>query len=212
MTLFRLASTFAAALVVAVLGVAGVACPARADDTEAAKRLIGEVVAEAKQSFAGQTLARPDRLARLHAMVAKYTDLTILSEDILGRYWTKASAEEKSSFVILLTDCAQESWSSYLNDMSDRLRIDFTTSEPAAGGRIVVHSLVVVPNDTVAVDWTTTQAADGRPVIADVAVEGISRIQTMKGDFLSFLRANGGRVQALLDALRQKVAGFQTGG
>ena len=211
-TSFRRAPINAVALVVAFLGISGSTSPARADDVEAAKRLIGEAVAEAKQTFAGRTLARPDRMARLHAMVAKFTESTILSEDILGRHWTKASAEERSSFVALLTDCAQESWSSQLVDLPDQLRIDFTTSEPTPDGRIVVHSLVVVPGDTIAVDWTIKEAADGRPVVTDVAVDGMSVIQTMKDDFLSFIRANGGKIQALLDALRKKVASFQTAG
>ncbi|HXP96920.1 MAG TPA: ABC transporter substrate-binding protein [Telmatospirillum sp.] len=175
------------------------------DDAEA-RQLIQTVVSDAVQAFGDKTLAPAERMSSLAELIDRHGDIAIYSEDALGRYWKRLSPIEQAHFAKLLTQYLQGCWEGPLNNVPPSLRIDFTTSDVLADGRIAVHSLAVVPNDTLAVDWTITRAADGRPIIADVAVDGISVFQTMKSDFLSILRANGGRLDILFNAVQQKIA------
>lgn len=181
--------------------------PARADDTDTAKQLIQSATADALGSFGGQALAPAQQRAGLQALLARYGDMAFYAADLLGRYWGRASADQQTHFPDLLDRYILASWSSQLNGISPQLRIDFTTAEATPGG-MIVHSLAVIPTDSFAVDWTISRAADGHLIIADIAVDGYSILQTMKGDFLSTLRANQGRVEVLEEALEGKIAGY----
>lgn len=180
---------------------------AHAGDDLAAKRLIQAAVADAMQAYGtGQTMGPDERKARLARLLERYGDMTLYSADALGRYWGRTSPSERSAFGKVLERYLLGCWASSLNDISPRLHVDFTTTETLPDGRLLLHSLAVVPNDTLAIDWTIAPAADGHPIIADVSVDGISVFQTMKSDFLSILRTNGGRLDALSEALQKKSA------
>jgi len=64
-------------------------------------------------------------------------------------------------------------------------------------------------------DWVTMWFRVPEPLAelmvskGSVAVDGISVFQTMKSDFLSILRANGGRLDILFNAVQQKIAAQQ---
>jgi phospholipid transport system substrate-binding protein len=174
-------------------------------DDIVAKQLVQTVVSDALRDFGGRNLGPEERSVKLAALIEHYGDMSIYSEIVLGRYWTRASLTERTDFEKLLGQYLLGCWTSPLRDMPSRLRIDFATTEVLANGRLVIHSLAVVPTDTLALDWTIAHSADGRLVIADVAIDGASAFQTMKSDFLSILHANGGRLEALIAALRRKV-------
>lgn len=180
-----------------------------ADDTDEARQLVLSVAADATHTFAGVAMSRHERFARLRTLMERYADLPLSAEDILGRYWRKAPEDQRNAFLALVVDYAMGSWSNQLTEISPDQHIDITTTERTAAGRTLVHSLAVTPGDTTPVDWTVCRTADGRLVIADVAVDGASIIQTMQGDFTAIIRANDGRMTALLDALRAKIAAYR---
>ncbi|MDR3435128.1 ABC transporter substrate-binding protein [Telmatospirillum sp.] len=181
--------------------------PAMADDdSEAGRQLIAQVMADTLQAYGGQNLTAGERVARLRDLIDRYGDIPVYAEDALGRYWGRASANEKIAFGRLLNQYLLGCWSSQLQDVPASLHVDLAASETLPDGRLLVHSLAVVPNDTLAVDWTVASAADGRLIIADVSIDGFSVLQTVKSDFLSILRANGGRLDVLFEALQAKIA------
>jgi len=198
----------AAALVAATLLVAPLS-PARADDVKDGQAMINQLMASAISDFGGKTLSGEQREALLHAYVTKYGSVPLSSQDILGRYWGRATPEEQAEFQTLAVDYAIGSWSKQLADMPAQQSVEFTSSETTPEGRIVLHSLVV-NNDNTPVDWQLAHAEDGRLVLSDVAINGASMVQTMKADFTTIIRSNGGKVSALLDALKQKIASYKT--
>jgi len=208
-TLLRKASTTAGLFLFAVAVLFSAPQEARADDIGAAKEMVGALAAEATNSFAGKVLTPEDRAAKLQDMIARYGDVPTSSQDILGRYWTKASPEQQSAFTSVVVEYAIQSWAKQVSDLPPGQHIDITTAEVNAEGRTIIHSLAVNGSDMAAVDWMLTRTNDGRLVITDVSVDGVSIIQTMKGDFTAIIRANGGKLDALLDALRVKIASYQ---
>jgi phospholipid transport system substrate-binding protein len=175
----------------------------------AAKRLIQKVVSDAVIAFGGKTLEPNERRAKLAELIDRYGDIPIYSQDVLGRYWKRASSTEQSDFNKLLPRYLQGCWTGSLSDMPTNLRVDFTTVETSPNGRTIVHSLATVPNDTLAIDWTVTRSADGHPILADVTVDGMSVFQTIQSDFMAALRANGGKLDVLFAAVQQKIAAQQ---
>jgi phospholipid transport system substrate-binding protein len=208
-TPFRKASAAIGLILFAIAGLFSLPQTARADDIGAAKELVGALAAEATESFAGKTLPLDARSAKLQDMISRYGDVPTSSRDILGHYWTKASTDQQNAFVAVVVDYAIQSWAKQVSDLPRGQHIDITSAEVNAAGRTIIHSLAINGGDMAAVDWMLTRTADDRLVITDVSVDGVSIIQTMKGDFTAIIRANGGKLDALLDALRGKIASYQ---
>lgn len=127
---------------------------------------------------------------------------------ILGRYWTKATPDQQTSFKSLLVDYAIGSWSKQLAALPPDERIDITGAVAGTDGHVIVHASSISAKETIPVDWLVAKADDGHWAVVDVTAEGVSVMQTMKGDFTAIIRAHGGNMDALLEALRQKIASF----
>jgi ABC-type transporter MlaC component len=201
--LLRKASLAAVVLATLVLSVA----PARASDIEDGQRLASQVMAEALQSFAGQTLTPAERKAKLRGFIARYVDLDRACHTILGHRWWRASPEQRQVFASLAVDYAVESFASQLSDLPPDQHLEFTTSEAPAMGVVVLHSLAMT-SDITPVEWTIAREDDGRLVIIDLAVNGVSIIQTMHSDFITIIRANNGALEPLFEAIRKKIASY----
>lgn len=206
MSFFRPLSSFAAlALVAASLW----AAPARADDVADAQAMVKILMASALNDLGGKSLPKDQIEQIAKGYIAKFGSVPLSSQDILGRYWTKATPEEQAEFQTLVVDYAIGSWSKQLNGLPANQDLTFTASETTPEGRIILHSLVT-NTDTTPVDWQLSHAEGGRLVITDVSIEGASLIQTMKADFTTIIRANGGKLSSLFDALKGKIASYKT--
>lgn len=205
----RFLSRHAAAVLTACVVLLGAPQLSRADDIADGRKLVQSVVKEAVDSFAGKQTTPAERSTLLHGFIDRYGDVNLSSKDILGHYWTKMTPEQQAEFQVVVVDYAIGSWSKQLADFPADQRVDFTESETLSNGRTLLHSLASHTGDIAPVDWTIAKSADGRLVIADVSLEGVSMIQTMRGDFLGILRANGGDPAVLIAALKQKIASYQ---
>lgn len=184
---------------------------ARADDDADARVLITRLVEDARGAFGGQILEPAERVARLKGLIERYGDMGVFADEVLGRYWNRASQSDRTIFLQLLPQYLSGCWSSETQGVPASLRVDLAGSE-RDGDALVVHSLATVPDDTIALDWRVVRAADGHPVIADVAVDGGSVLLTIRSDFQSFLRGNSGHFDALLTALQMKLAAVRKDG
>lgn len=203
-------AAFIAAMLIAVCATFAPSS-AGAVETDAARRIVIAVVEEAIQTFGGKSMGKEERGAKLRSLIDKYADIGLSSQDILGRYWGKTSSTERHELTGLVLDYAVGSWIDHLNDVPSNQRIDVLSADAMTDGRVLVHSQIITPGESVDVDWTVASAAsDGRPAITDVSVEGVSVIQTMRGDFTSIIRANAGRLEPLFEALRRKIASYET--
>jgi phospholipid transport system substrate-binding protein len=179
--------------------------PARALDEQAATVFVNQVTQDVVKEFGGRSLTRAQVHDAVDRLVQRYIDLPQLSQDILGRYWARATEDERARFQALVIDYVMSVWGGEMNDMSPKVTIAITRTEPA-GERVVVHTVASTPgDDPLPVEWVVGSRPDGRAVIADVTFEGVSPVKTMRDDFSSFLRANGGRVEALLAGMQKKI-------
>lgn len=185
------------------------AAPAHADDVTDGQAMVKELMNSAIKDFGGKKVPAEQRNALVHAYIEKYGSVPLSAQDILGRYWTRATPEEQTEFESLAVDYAIGSWGKQLDDMPVDQSITFTSSETTPEGRIVLHSLVT-NTDMTPVDWQLAHTPEGKLVLADVAINGAAMVQTMKADFTTIIRSNGGKVSALLDALKTKIASYKT--
>jgi len=180
---------------------------ARAADPARARAVVESALHDGIESFAGPTLPLEDRRVRLDSMLRRHSDPTLLSARILGRYWARFEPAEQATFSDLLIRFMVASYAGLLvdvptgvtyvidepTDLGDRIRVPTTVSLPGPGA---------VPQP---VDWEVAEV-DGRAVIVDLTVEGVSLLKAMHEDFVSVLRASGGKAEPLFEAMRRKIA------
>jgi ABC-type transporter MlaC component len=191
------------AVVLLVLSLA----PVAARSADADRDLVGRVMTEAVADFAGQTLTAEQRAQRLQQLIDRFGDTTLFAGDMLGRYWRRLPPDRQAAFASLLGRYLKGCWSSTLTGVPASLTLDLAASENTADGRVVIHSLATIPDDTLALDWTIAHTPDGRAVVADVAVDGMSVLKTMKDDITAVLHGNGGNMDLVFAALEAKLAG-----
>lgn len=81
------------------------------------------------------------------------------------------------------------------------------TGERPDGEVTLVQSEVFKPGSQPAkVDWRVNTAG-AQPKIVDVIVEGVSMAVTQRSEFAAVIQRNGGNVDGLISALRQKTGG-----
>ena len=130
---------------------------------------------------------------------------------VLGKYRRSATKGEISEFLDLFEDYIVSLYSSAFRSYS--------------GETFVVSRIVKTrnPRDTMVVAHINPDALDGPTKVVfqvrrsaddykilDVKIQGVSMIVTQRDEFTGFIRNNGGKVAALIKALRKKTAGLRT--
>jgi phospholipid transport system substrate-binding protein len=152
----------------------------------------------------GPAVAEQQRLARFRELFHNDFDIPGIGQFVLGRYWRSASPQEQQEFLGLFQEYLVQAYSARLGQYGGApFRV---TGSREAGNEIVVSSEIDRPGSApVQVDWFLINR-DGRYLITDVYVGGVSMKVTQRDEFASVIQRNGGQVGALLAQLRQKVA------
>jgi phospholipid transport system substrate-binding protein len=143
------------------------------------------------------------RVARFRQLFSEDFDVPGIARFVLGRYWRLATEPQQREFVKVFADYIALAYSNRLAEYSGEA-LHVTGSKPAPDGS-VVSSEILRPNGAppAKVDWVLTPH-DGAYKISDVVVEGVSMAVTQRSEFASVIQRNGGQVQGLITALRQK--------
>jgi phospholipid transport system substrate-binding protein len=143
------------------------------------------------------------RVARFRQLFSADFDVPGIGRFVLGRYWRVATPAQQQEFLKLFTDYIALAYSNRLAEYSgETLRV--TGSRPAPDGELVSSEIVRANGQPPArVEWLLTPE-DGAYKISDVIVEGVSMAVTQRSEFASVIQRNGGQVEGLITALRQK--------
>jgi phospholipid transport system substrate-binding protein len=143
-------------------------------------------------------------VARFRQLFRDDFDVPGLGQFVLGRYWRTATPEEQQEFLRLFQEYIVQAYAARLGEYGgEPFRV--TGSRPS-GDETVVSSLIERANaGRVQVDWYLINRG-GAPKITDVYVGGVSMKVTQRDEFSSVIQRNGGRVDALLAQLRQRLA------
>jgi phospholipid transport system substrate-binding protein len=151
----------------------------------------------------GKNVAPNLRVARFRQLFSEDFDVPGIARFVLGRYWRLATPTQQQEFIKAFTDYIALAYSNRLAEYSgETLRV--TGSRPAPDGELVSSEIVRTNGQPPArVDWLLTPHSDAYK-INDVIVEGVSMAVTQRSEFASVIQRNGGQVQGLITALRQK--------
>ncbi|MBV9965879.1 MAG: ABC transporter substrate-binding protein [Alphaproteobacteria bacterium] len=151
----------------------------------------------------GPNVSQAQRIARFRQLFRDDFDVPGIGQFVLGRYWRVATPAEQQEFLQLFQEYIVQSYAARLGEYGgEQFRV--IGSRPA-GNETVVTSEIDGPSSRVLVDWYLVDRG-GRPRISDVYVGGISMKVTQRDEFASVIQRSGGRVDALLAQLRQRLA------
>jgi len=201
----------AAATVAAFFLAVGLAAsPAAAERGDAARQLVESLADRAIQALTVVDTPRAERIRRFRALFDAHFAVEAIGRWVLGRHWPRATPDEQAEYLGLFEDYIVASYVDRFADYAgERLRIVRVLAEEDA--RTTVFSEIVPPGGgktPVRVDWRIEGDAPQLKIV-DLVVEGVSMSATLRSDFGSVVRRDGGRIDGLLAVLREKTASLE---
>lgn len=137
-------------------------------------------------------------------LVRRSFDLPLVGKFVLGRYWRKATFEQKNAFLEVFELAAVRSFSPMLNDIPlDSFKIVRVTYKNI--DNILVFSTIESGNkEVIKIHWRLRKVYINPAYrVIDITAEGVSLIVTMRAEYTTFIKRNGG-IDSLIAALRKK--------
>lgn len=199
-----LASLFSSA---AVLLAASLPLGAGASAATDPKAFIEGLAQRAIDSLTATDLPKPERIKRFRVLFRDHFAVKGIGKWVLGRYWKAATDQQKDEYLGLFEDLMVVSYvDRFATYAGEQLAV--VKSLPDSETVSTVFSEIRRPGagQPIRIDWRVSSTKDGGYKIVDVLVEGTSMSTTLRSDFNSLIRQNGGQVAGLLVALREKTA------
>jgi phospholipid transport system substrate-binding protein len=145
---------------------------------------------------------RRDRVA---SILRTAIDIEGTGRFILGRYVRQASPAELQDYLKLFDEVIIRNLSARFGEYRG-VKFSLGRSQQRTEEDALVSTLVERPNTPAFTrDWRVAEV-NGRPKVVDVIAEGTSLRLTTRSEYAAVIQRNGGRVAALLDAMRGQIA------
>jgi phospholipid transport system substrate-binding protein len=146
--------------------------------------------------------ARRDRVA---AVLRRAVDIEGVGRFILGRYVRQASPAELAEYNRLFDDIIVRNLSARFGEYRG-VRFSLGRAQQRTEEDVLVNTIIERPNQPAfSLDWRVAEVG-GQPRVVDVIAEGTSLRLTTRSEYAAVIQRNGGRVAALLDAMRNQIA------
>jgi phospholipid transport system substrate-binding protein len=180
--------------------------PASADRGDDGRRFVETLADRAIQSLTTGDVSRDERIHRFRQMFDENFAADAIGKWVLGRNWQQATPDEQTEYLKLFKDYIVASYvdrfAAYTGEKLQITKVLAKDGEP-----ITVFSEILRPDTgktPVRVDWR--MEGSGQQIkIVDLVVEGVSMSTTLRSDFGSIIRRDGG-LPGLLKVLREKTA------
>lgn len=152
-------------------------------------------------------VGQSEREARFRGLLVEGFDLPSIGAFVLGRYARAVTDDQRRAFLEVFQEAmAQRFVPLFSKHPNERLLVVREYRSEADPRSIFVNSRITQPADQpIKADWRIRRR-DGQFKIIDVITEGVSMLVTLRSDYTSVLARNDGRVDALIDMLRQRVS------
>ncbi len=180
-----------------------------ATNEKGAAKFIESLSDQAIKSLTTKNITRDERIIRFRKFFKKRFAVRGIGKWILGRYWRKASKNERAEYLRLFEDLMVVSYvdrfSSYAGE---NLKLIKTVPDNATTTTVYTEITQPTGGPPVRIDWRGG-SRNNHYKIVDVIVEGTSMSNTLRSDFGSIIRQKGGSIEGLISALRKKTASLK---
>ncbi|MFN4087506.1 MAG: phospholipid-binding protein MlaC [Alphaproteobacteria bacterium] len=174
----------------------------RAEAQADAASFIGSLAADAVPVLTNRSVPEPEREQKFSELLDKGFDMEQLSSMVLGRYWRTASPEERTEFTGLLRSYLIQIYADRFSEFQN-VELEVGSTRTDQGTDFVTSTMRQQRGPAVQLEWRV-ERVNGRFVITDLVVEGVSMVITQRSEFASVIRQRGGQVSGLIDLLRQR--------
>ena len=182
------------------------ACDVKAAPSASPSAFIDNLGQEVIGVLKDDALDQKAREARFQTLMEQTVDTETTARTVLGRYWNVATEEQRTEFRDVYRKYLLRLYATRFAAFQGQT---FTVkgARGGAGSDAVVDTTINPPptgGPTYSVSWRVRDNA-GDYRIVDVMTEGVSILVTHNQEFASVIQNNGGKVQALIDALKKRV-------
>jgi phospholipid transport system substrate-binding protein len=207
--MIRLSRVLAAVLVVILVSATGsVSQAAQAAKPADARHFIEDLANRALSVLDNGDFDANGRKAEFRKLFTDNFDVDGIARFVLGRYWRRATPQEREEYLTLFRDFVVGTYASRLEQYSgETLKVKNVREDR---DEAVVETAIERPEGPpVPVDWRV-KPVNGSYRVVDVVVESVSMRITHRSEFASVIQNGGGRVQTLIEKLRKKTAAPQS--
>lgn len=145
------------------------------------------------------------RRQRVAAVLRQAVDVEGVGRFILGRWWRTATPAEQQEYMRLFEETLIRNLSARFGEYQG-VRFSLGRSQQRTEDDALVNTIIERPNSAAfSLDWRVGEV-NGQPKVVDVIAEGTSLRLTQRSEYSAVISRNGGRVGALLDAMRGQIA------
>ena len=192
------------AALLAVSSGIGLSTPALAQSADPGAVAFMEALGnETVATFADKRLSREQAIERFRSLLNRGFDVPYIGRWVLGRHWNTATPAQQQEYQQLFERLIIRTYSERFAEYSGET-FKITGARPEGSSDTTVTTQIIRPaGPPVNVSWRVRKRdADYR--IIDILVEGVSMGVTQRQEFASVIEQNGGRIDGLLQALRNR--------
>ena len=202
------------AFLLAVVVAAPLCAPAQASDRGArAEAFIGALTGEALAVIADKTMKRDVRRRRFAELLHRDFDLHWIGRFVLGRNWRAVDDERRAEYLALFAETIVFTYARRFEAYGGQQVRVTGHQEGKRKKHVFVFSEIYHPSGggAVALAWRLSPDGEGFKIV-DVAIEGVSMGITQRNEYDSVIQRNGGRIDALLAAMRTNLEKLRADG
>ena len=182
--------------------------PEQAEQTPAGK-FIQDLGNKAINVIADKSLTQDQRASKYHGFLRDAFDLKAIGHFVIGRAWNTATPEQQQEYMKLFEELVVKMYGDRLSFYSGE-SFHVKSVRPENEKDIIVSSEIDHPGGAqpTNIDWRVRQN-DNKFSILDVVIAGISQSVTQRQEYASIIQRDGGKIDGLLDLMRQRLQGTQ---
>jgi phospholipid transport system substrate-binding protein len=204
--LVRPAIAAVASLVLALV-VAGFLLPARAGADIGAAGFLSAFSERALARLTEPGISEREQARRFHDLVNEGFDIPAIGRFVLGRYWAGAGEAKQSAFLGLFVDLIVHRFQPLFGEYAGE-RLVVGNARPFSNNPdflSVSSQIASEAGEPVRVQFRVRRVESGYKIV-DVVAEGVSIAVTLRSEYGSVLKRNGGDVGDLVRVLRGKIS------
>lgn len=145
-----------------------------------------------------------EKKAEFKKLLNSSFDMDSIGRFTLGRYWNVATPAQQKEYQALFRKMVVNVYTQRFGDYKGQ-KFEVRSARPVGNDDVLVSSFIIPTDgsDNIQVDWRVRNRG-GAIKIVDVLVAGVSMSVTQRSDFSSVIQRGGGKLEVLIDYLKQK--------
>ena len=190
----------------ALLALAFAVPAARAQNAvPAASQFIDRLSQAAIEGLTSKDIDHDERKERFRKIFTEAFDVATIGRFALGAPWRTASEADRADYLKAFEDYIVASYATRFADYGGEKIVTVGSRRGDENEAFVQSNFMRAQGAPVRVTWRVRAIGDGWRII-DVIIEDVSMAITQRDDFSATVQRNGGRLSALIEALRSKTA------